>query len=83
MTRKNKSASSRSIDAYESWAAGAQAGTYEPIPYADIVAMFEWTARHGSGNGWTGTTGTPAAMLRRLLRERVHLLQALGVNEHA
>lgn len=40
----------------------------------DLDQMFEASERFGNRNGWTGTTGTLAAMIRKLLRERTWLI---------
>lgn len=52
----------------------------EPQPLtADDCARIEHRARRaGSGNCWTGTSGTLAADVMRLLRERARLLCQLA-----
>jgi hypothetical protein len=42
-----------------------------PITDDDIVAMFEATRRYGPSNGWAGASGMLAAMLTRLIAERM------------
>ena len=59
------------------WEESAAAGTYTPLSESELDAMFEATCRYGSGNCWTGTSGTLAAMIRKLLRERRHLIEAM------
>ena len=62
------------MNARESWEAATQ---HELLSESELDAMFEATCRYGSGNCWTGTTGTLAAMIRKLLRERRHLIEAM------
>ncbi len=61
---------------FAEWTAAALAGTYTPISEEDLQAFWRWTQAHGPPNSYTGTTGHPAGMIRRLLRERAHLLSA-------
>ena len=42
-----------------------------------IAQMRHAIARYGSGNGWTGDTGTLAAMIHELLEEREDLTKRL------
>lgn len=50
---------------------------------ADDCARIEHRARRaGSGNCWTGTSGTLAGDVIRLLRERARLLAELAYREH-
>ncbi len=35
-----------------------------------LAEMWQFIRRYGSGNCWTGTTGTAAAMILELLKER-------------
>lgn len=62
---------------YEFWKDAALAGTYDPISPERIDEMFTATCKYGSGNCWTGTGGTLAAMIRELLRERAHLMEQI------
>lgn len=64
-------------NARETWEESATAGTHTPLPRDLLDAMFEATARSGSGNCWTGTSGSLAAMVRQLLRERAHLIRRI------
>lgn len=59
----------------EGWEDAATAGTYTPIPDGELDAMWEYSVKHGSGNGWTGDKA--ATMIRKLLRERKHLINEL------
>jgi len=63
---------------YDEWSESALAGTYTPLDSAEIEAAFEWSAKYGPANCWTGTSGHPAAFIRRLLRDRLHLLTRLS-----
>ena len=49
----------------------------EDLEESQLDGIFEWSTIHGSGNGWTGTSGTGAMYVRWLLRERERLLQRL------
>lgn len=60
---------------YDEWTQAATSGTYTPIPAERLIEMFLWTTIHGSGNCWSGTSGTAATMIRELLRERIMLAQ--------
>ena len=63
---------------YDEWSEAALADTYTPLDSAEIEAAFDWSAKFGPANCWTGTSGHPAAMIRKLLRDRLHLLARLG-----
>lgn len=58
---------------FTEWREAAMADTYQPLSESDLDEMFSWTARHGSGNGFTGSSGTSATYIRKLLREVAHL----------
>ena len=47
-----------------------------PIPYSEAEAQEAWlfVNRFGPSNAWTGTGGTAARIIGRLLRERERLL---------
>lgn len=63
---------------YDEWREAVLAGTYTPLDSAEIEAAFDWSAKHGPANCWTGTSGHSAAFIRKLLRDRLHLLSRLG-----
>ena len=65
----------------DEWHEAAASGTYTPISRERIEEIFLWTTQHGPPNCWTGTTGTAAAMIRELLRERVRLLHRIEEDE--
>lgn len=48
-------------------------------PYTDSEAAEarQWVNRHGPANAWTGTAGTAARMIGRLLGERSRLIEAV------
>lgn len=46
-----------------------------------IAQMRHAIARYGSGNGWTGDTGTLSAMIHELLSERETLLRTIEANK--
>lgn len=50
----------------------------DPLTKEQLDAIFQWSTIHGSGNGWTGTSGTGAMHIRWLLRERERLLHELA-----
>ncbi len=56
----------------------------EPLPLTadDIVRIEHRARRAGSGNCWTGTSGTLAADVIRLLAERSRLLCQLAHSEN-
>ena len=62
------------MTAYTQWINAAIADTYTPLSPERIEEMFTATCKYGSGNGWTGTSGGLAGMIRELLRERAELL---------
>lgn len=49
------------------------------VPYSEEEAAeaWIWVNRHGPSNAWTGTGGTAARMIGRLLKERERLLKEL------
>lgn len=57
---------------FEDWEA-TQAPS-PPLTPDELDEIFTWTRRHGSGNCWTGITGTAATHIVRLLRERQRLI---------
>jgi len=46
------------------------------IPEPRLAEMRQAIATYGSANCWTGTTGTLAAMIFELLKERAELLES-------
>ena len=58
---------------YLNWSAAALRRTYHPISSDRLAEMYTATCKYGSGNCWTGTSGTLASMVRELLREVEHL----------
>lgn len=62
---------------WESWKSAATVGTYDPLDEDRLAEMFMATCRYGSGNLWTGTTGTLAGYVRELLREVSRLRHAI------
>ena len=48
----------------------------------DIVRIMHRCTQAGCANNWTGTSGTLAADVRRLLRERLRLLVELARKEN-
>lgn len=64
---------------YQEWAA---IQSREPMPLARCAELFLWTVQHGPPNCWTGTSGTAAAMIRELLRERIRLVELLEECEY-
>lgn len=72
------------LRSWESWKSAATADTsYDPLDEECLADMFTATCRYGSGNLWTGTTGTLAGYVRLLLREVAHLRHAIVENEDA
>ena len=59
--------------AWMNWRDAALSGTYDPLSDERLSEMFTATCKYGSGNCWTGTSGTLASMVRELLREVEHL----------
>ena len=47
----------------------------KPLTHAELEAMFLATVQFGSGNGYAGTSGLLAGMVRQLLRERLLLIE--------
>lgn len=70
---KDKEMKNIHLVSYESWRDGALCGTYDPLTTDQLAEMFTATCKYGSGNLWTGTTGTLATYVRLLLREVEHL----------
>ena len=64
----------REVESYDDWAAAIRTAELRPLHKWRLQEMFEATCRYGSGNCWTGTTGTLAAMVKRLLEERLRLV---------
>lgn len=62
---------------FDEWTQAATSGTYTPLPAERLLEMFSWTTRYGGTNCWTGCSGTAAAMIRELLRERIGLKEQL------
>ena len=60
---------------YDEWMEAAASGTYTPLPAERLLEMFGWSTRYGPPNCWTGCSGTAAAMIRELLRERIMLAE--------
>lgn len=60
---------------YQQWIAHVSREPHEPLTQERIDEMFEWTNRYGPHNGWAGTSGTLATMVRELLRERHELMR--------
>lgn len=60
---------------YQQWIARVTREPHEPLTQERIDEMLQATHRAGSANGWTGTSGTLATMVRELLRERYELLR--------
>lgn len=78
MTRRNPS------EHYDSWCEAALADpTYTPLSEGELREMFGWTTRYGPPNCWTGTSGRAAAMIRRLILERLRLLSERELRERA
>lgn len=61
-----------STQSYKAWA--GQATGRAAITDDELGELFAWTAKHGSGNGWTGDTGRIAMLIRFLLADRERLL---------
>ena len=59
---------------HDEWAKSFQCDESSWVSHCELQAMYEATCRYGSGNCWTGTAGTLAAMVRRLLEERLRLV---------
>ena len=57
------------IQSWHAWREAALSGTYTPLPDDRLAKIFGTTCRYGSGNLWTGTSGTLAGYIRELLRE--------------
>jgi hypothetical protein len=64
-------------DHYEQWCEAAAAQNAPPITPERLADFFLWTTQHGPANGWTGTSGTAAVIIRELLRERIRLVEEL------
>ena len=62
---------------FDEWIASASSGPHVLILDERILHMFAWTAIYGPANCWTGDTGTAAAMIRELLRERAGLKEQI------
>lgn len=60
---------------YQQWIENANKTPHRFITQERIDEMFEATNRIGPANCWTGTSGTLAAMVRELLRDRRELLR--------
>jgi len=65
-----------STSTWDHWRESAMSGTYTPLSDERLAEMFTATCRYGSGNCWTGTTGTLATYIRELLREREWIMQS-------
>lgn len=63
-----------STQSYKAWAGHATGRA--AITDDELGELFAWTAKHGSGNGWTGDTGRIATLIRYLLADRERLLAA-------
>lgn len=59
---------------HDEWAKSFQCDESLWVSHCELQAMYEATCRYGSGNCWTGTTGNLAAMVKRLLEERLRLV---------
>ena len=59
---------------HDEWAKSFQCDESLRVSHCELQAMYEATCRYGSGNCWTGTTGNLAAMVKRLLEERLRLV---------
>lgn len=63
---------------YDEWIAAAICDpTCTALEEREVREMFAWTSQHGPANCWTGTAGSAAAMIRRLIRERAHLIESV------
>lgn len=62
---------------YQQWINHVTREPHVPLTQERIDEMLAATHRAGSANGWTGTSGTLATMVRELLRER-HELMRIG-----
>lgn len=52
-----------------------------PLTTEQMESIFTWSTKHGSGNGWTGTTGEGAMFIRWLLRDWQRLRNSLAAVE--
>lgn len=59
------------IEEIQDWVAVYNSQNPAPITDDDIVEMFELTRKYGPANSWASATGTLAAMLTRLIAERM------------
>ena len=67
----------KDVESYEEWAAAMRKADVRPLYRWRLQEMYEATCKYGSGNCWTGTNGTLAAMVRQLLAERILLIDRL------
>lgn len=65
---------------YQQWIAHVTRDPHEPLTQERIDEMLRAANRAGAANGWSGTSGTLAAMVRELLRERHELMKGSEAN---
>lgn len=63
---------------YQAWARQVQQLTEPFITEEELGELFAWTAKHGSGNGWTGSTGRVSMLIRYLMADRERLRRLLS-----
>ena len=65
-------------ESYRAWAASMLESGRQAITEAELLELWQWTAKHGSGNGWTGQSGRIAALIRYLMADRERLRRLLS-----
>jgi hypothetical protein len=65
------------MTSYESWLTFAMRFPVASLSQDRLEAIWQYTARYGSGNSWAGTSGEGAEMIRELLLERAVLLNEM------
>jgi hypothetical protein len=66
---------------YDQWLAHVASKPHEPMTQAVIDEAYRLTRVYGPANSWSGTTGSMAAMILELLRERHELLRLVRHHE--
>lgn len=65
-------------ESYRTWAENLFNNDRPLISDEELNELWQWTARHGSGNCWAGQSGRIASLVRYLMADRERLRRSLS-----